>query len=243
VRSSPSVRPGKLHVGAELQDWKRALEVVSTPTAREAVSLHLKQVTEKLAASGEEKPAVAATGTPAASASTSESSFERLTVSWDQDDAFVNVYILSGVDGVGALPESAVRTSFSHHSFDLQIFGPVKKRALYNNLERDIDPEGCKVLIKKNRVTLRLKKAGRFEHWSSLESKKKRAPTKAPAASEAVDPSAGLLNVIRDLYDGGDDDMKRTIAQAWTSSQDARKTGTGIVATAEYDGELSGGLE
>jgi calcyclin binding protein len=32
------------------------------------------------------------------------------------------------------------------------------------------------------------------------------------------DPQAGLMNMMKKLYEEGDDEMKRTIAQAWVFS-------------------------
>lgn len=41
-------------------------------------------------------------------------------------------------------------------------------------------------------------------------------------APDSGDPGAGLMNVMKELYMSGDDEMKRTIAKAWTESQDKR---------------------
>lgn len=32
-----------------------------------------------------------------------------------------------------------------------------------------------------------------------------------------ADPSASLMNMMKKLYEEGDDDMKKTIAQAWVN--------------------------
>ena len=48
--------------------------------------------------------------------------------------------------------------------------------------------------------------------------------TKDPAA-EDDDPQAGLMKMMKKMYDEGDDDMKRTIAKAWTESQDKKMKG------------------
>ena len=40
-----------------------------------------------------------------------------------------------------------------------------------------------------------------------------------PKLDAKDDPSAGLMNMMKKLYDDGDDDMKRTIAKAWTEGQ------------------------
>lgn len=39
------------------------------------------------------------------------------------------------------------------------------------------------------------------------------------------DPQAGIMNLMKKMYDDGDDDMKRTIAKAWTESQDKKNAG------------------
>ena len=40
--------------------------------------------------------------------------------------------------------------------------------------------------------------------------------------TDESDPQAGLMNMMKKMYDDGDDDMKRTIAKAWTESQDKK---------------------
>ena len=39
------------------------------------------------------------------------------------------------------------------------------------------------------------------------------------------DPSAGLMDMMKKMYDEGDENMKRTIAEAWTKAQD-KKSGS-----------------
>ncbi len=43
-----------------------------------------------------------------------------------------------------------------------------------------------------------------------------------PKVDSAADPSAGLMDMMKKLYDEGDDDMKRTIAKAWTEGQNKK---------------------
>jgi calcyclin binding protein len=37
--------------------------------------------------------------------------------------------------------------------------------------------------------------------------------------NESADPQDGLMSLLKDMYSDGDDEMKRTIAQAWSKSQ------------------------
>ena len=36
------------------------------------------------------------------------------------------------------------------------------------------------------------------------------------------DPSAGMMNMMKKMYEDGDDNMKRTIAEAWTKANDKK---------------------
>lgn len=40
------------------------------------------------------------------------------------------------------------------------------------------------------------------------------------ADDPSADPSANLMTMMKQMYEDGDDDMKRTIAKAWTESRD-----------------------
>ena len=40
-----------------------------------------------------------------------------------------------------------------------------------------------------------------------------------PKMDETKDPSDGLMDLLKNMYEDGDDDMKKTISKAWTESQ------------------------
>ncbi|EEC16113.1 calcyclin-binding protein CacyBP, putative [Ixodes scapularis] len=42
---------------------------------------------------------------------------------------------------------------------------------------------------------------------------------------DSSDPSSSLMTMMKQMYDEGDDDMKRTIAKAWTEARDKQATG------------------
>jgi hypothetical protein len=73
-------------------------------------------------------------------------------------------------------------------------------------------------------VVLFLSKAKEGQRWDHLRaSERQTTQTKAkpPKADDvdASDPSASLMNLMKQMYDDGDDEMKRTIAKAWTESR------------------------
>ena len=44
------------------------------------------------------------------------------------------------------------------------------------------------------------------------------------AEDNNADPSAGIMNMMKQMYEEGDDDMKRTINKAWTESNSKRNS-------------------
>ncbi|KAH9114597.1 hypothetical protein LEN26_008636 [Aphanomyces euteiches] len=142
------------------------------------------------------------------------------TFAWD-DEGYgkpkVTVYITSGIDGVGSLPSNQVTCDFTTRSFDLKIkqLNGNNYRLVRYNLDKEIDPKKSKFVAKKNRVTITLIKSDTNSTWMNLTSKSSK-PTDKPTST---DPSAGIMDMMKNMYDEGDDEMKRTIAKAWSESR------------------------
>ena len=84
-------------------------------------------------------------------------------------------------------------------------------------LNKEIDESKSKITIKTNSVTLTLVKIAQ-EHWEDLKSRP--SPFKKPTPEKSEDPQASLLNMMKEMYDSGDDDMKRMIAQSWSKAHE-----------------------
>jgi calcyclin binding protein len=119
---------------------------------------------------------------------------------WDQGEYNsdkVSVYLTSGLDGVGAIKDN-VSCEFGKDSFDLKVRGLNGKnyRLVVDNLDNDIVPDKSKVLVKANKITLKLKKVKgeySFEHWNDLRSKKNKDEKKKLKS----DPSAGIMDMMK----------------------------------------------
>lgn len=48
---------------------------------------------------------------------------------------------------------------------------------------------------------------------------------RTPKIDKDENPQAGIMKMMKQMYDDGDDEMKRTIAKAWTESRDKQATG------------------
>jgi len=142
--------------------------------------------------------------------------------SWDQDSYGkepnnVYVYVLSGFDGIGASKES-VSCDFGKNSFDLKVhdFHGKSYRLVNTNLDKSIVAEESKVIVKKNSIKICLRKEKGtygYDTWTDLTAKRQKT------ADVDKDPSAGIMDVMKQMYDEGDDQMKKTIGEAMVKSR------------------------
>ncbi|XP_021294677.1 calcyclin-binding protein-like isoform X2 [Herrania umbratica] len=135
--------------------------------------------------------------------------------SWDQDNDKVKIYI--SLEGVN---QEKIQTEFKPMSFDVKFHGVQGKnyRCAIPKLNKDIVPEKCKVLVKPTRVVITLFKASKGS-WSDLHYKEDKLK---PNLDKERDPMAGIMDLMKNMYEDGDDDMKRTIAKAWTDARSGK---------------------
>lgn len=132
--------------------------------------------------------------------------------SWDQDNDKVKIYVsLEGVD------ESKVESEFKPNSFDVKFHDIQGKnyRFAIVKLHKEIVPEKCKILVKPKRVIITLVKASKA-NWLDLHFKEDKLK---PAMDKEKDPMAGIMDLMKNMYEDGDEEMKKTIAKAWTDAR------------------------
>ncbi len=72
----------------------------------------------------------------------------------------------------------------------------------------------CKCQIKSNGITLTLVKKDKVENWTDLKPKKSLVNTQK--FKETNDEGLGdLMGMMKDMYQNGDDDMKKMMAESW----------------------------
>lgn len=135
--------------------------------------------------------------------------------SWDQDNEKVKIYIsLEGVD------QDKMETEFKQLSLDVKFHDVQGKsyRFTIPKLNQEIVPEKSKVLIKPTRVVITLFKASKG-NWLDLDYKGDKLK---PNLDKERDPMAGIMDLMKNMYDEGDEEMKRTIAKAWTDARSGK---------------------
>lgn len=135
---------------------------------------------------------------------------------WDQSKEYVKIYL--DIDPADeTLEESAVNLEVPSQRSLTLIFG--RRKLVLTKLCADIEPVGedkTHFKIGKKRITLWIKKT-KDTNWPSL---KETSDTWKKSLEEnkedlSDDPGAGLMNLMKQMYDEGDDDMKRMIAKSW----------------------------
>lgn len=148
------------------------------------------------------------------------------SMAWDQGEynsAHVTVYV--DLPGVGAVKDK-VTCEFGKYSFDLVIMGLEGKnyRLVKDNLEKDIVPDESSFKVKANKVLIKLKKMkGEFsyENWQHLQAKKKREA--GDSSKSKADPMGGIMDMMQNLYDEGDDQTRKVIGEAMMKSRTGQK--------------------
>lgn len=138
-----------------------------------------------------------------------------------------NVTVDVRLKGIEELPKENITCDFTESSFDLKVLGLDGKnyRFLKTNLEKDITPAASEVKVKKNHIIVQLAKVkGQYgyDNWMDLCAKGgKRKP--APTAGKDSDPQASIMSMMQDLYEDGDDSMKKIIGEAMYKAKKGEK--------------------
>uniref|UniRef100_A0A1B6CCB6 Calcyclin-binding protein n=1 Tax=Clastoptera arizonana TaxID=38151 RepID=A0A1B6CCB6_9HEMI len=140
---------------------------------------------------------------------------------WDQSDKYVKIFVT--LSKVHSLPKENTFATFSERSMELTVKELENRNYILSisNLLEPIDTKTSYWKVKTDMVVVFLSKTKENQNWSHLTASEKKAkePKTTPKMDSSGDPSAGLMDLMKQMYDDGDDEMKRTIAKAWTESR------------------------
>jgi len=129
------------------------------------------------------------------------------------NSAVVTLYL--DIANVGSINKGNIKCHFTKSSVDLVVHDLNGKnyRLLKDNLDKDIDPEKSKFVIKKHKIIVKLAKVkaeyGSYESWQNLSSKK----SKKSKDKMKSNPSDSIMEMMKDMYDSGDDNMRKVIGE------------------------------
>ncbi|CAD8145634.1 unnamed protein product [Paramecium octaurelia] len=136
---------------------------------------------------------------------------------WDQEGNKVKVFL--NLEGIGQLPKENISSQFTSTTVDVKVkgFKGLNHRFSIKKTFDELKDKECSIKVTNNSIVISLIKKDQ-KNWDQLNFKEKLIDTD-PSKLDKQDPQASLMNMMKEMYQNGDDDMKRTIAQAWSKSQ------------------------
>ncbi|CAI9089718.1 OLC1v1024344C1 [Oldenlandia corymbosa var. corymbosa] len=203
-------------ISLDLEELKHLQSIAKRPRVVSLLSADILNLEKELKLAAEPQPSVVPKPIAVTPKATSNVNYTTLgSFSWDQDNEKVKIYVpLEGVD------QEKIEADFKKMSVDLKFHdvGGKNYRCAIPKLHKEIVPERCKVLVKPARVIITLVKASK-ESWLDLHFKEDRLK---PNLDKERDPMAGIMDLMKNMYEEGDEDMKRTIAKAWTDARSGK---------------------
>lgn len=132
---------------------------------------------------------------------------------------FVTLYV--DLPGIGSIPKDKIKCEFTSTTVDLEVHDLKGKsyRMFRDNLDKDIDAAKCKYIVKSDKIIIKLAKCkgeyGSYDYWTDLTAKKK----KKPKSGAKEDPTGSIMELMKDMYDSGDDKMKKMIGETMLKQQ------------------------
>ncbi|URE11324.1 Siah interacting protein, N terminal [Musa troglodytarum] len=201
----------------DLDDLRHLESIAKRPRVLSLLSSEIRDLDAKLsrvtAATAAARQAVVAAEKATVNVDAVNRSYVTLgSFSWDQDNEKIKIYI-----SIEDAEQEKVDTVFKPMSVDVKFHDIHGKnyRFAIPKLNKEILPEKCKLVVKPNKVIVTLVKASKG-NWLDLhltEDKLKRNLDKDK------DPMAGIMDLMKNMYEEGDDEMKRTIAKACSDAR------------------------
>jgi len=119
------------------------------------------------------------------------------------------------IPNIGSISKENITCHFTKSSIDLIVHDLCGKnyRLLKDNLDKDIDPDKSKYVVKKHKIIIKLAKVkteyGSYDSWQNLSSKK----SKKSKEKMKTNPSDSIMEMMKDMYDSGDDNMRKVIGE------------------------------
>lgn len=141
---------------------------------------------------------------------------------WDQSNKYMKIYI--DLKNVHRLPKEKIICNFEAKSMNLTVCDLDNRNYRFGvkRLAGTIVPSESFFKIKTDSLVIMMMKESNtnWEHVTEMAAEKSKEKTKKkPTLDDSKDPSEGIMDILKNIYEEGDDDMKRTINQAWYESR------------------------
>ncbi|XP_076436372.1 calcyclin-binding protein-like [Babylonia areolata] len=215
----------------DVEELQRLVETATRSRVQDLLRLEIRRLQTELIKQDKAKPADGDQQAPAKMASRACSAAPQVykelikSYAWDQSDKFMKLYVT--LKGVQSLDKTAIASEFTQQSVKVEVKGLNGKNSelCITRLAEQIDPDASYHKVKPDMVLVMLKKKATGKTWAYVtEQEKKSKEMKKPNLSkdDDSDPSAGLMSMLKNMYEDGDDEMKRTLSKAFYESQNKK---------------------
>ncbi|XP_041848647.1 calcyclin-binding protein [Melanotaenia boesemani] len=214
---------------ADLQELGSLLEKAERKRVQELLKQEQKKVEKELTTKRQQKEHQARKEADPSAVSKAGYTVKITSYAWDQSEKFVKIYL--DLKDVHKLPSENVEVNFTESSFSVLVkdLDGKNHQMTILNLLHPINEKDSYKKIKTDMVLLMCKKQ-MTKKWECLTTVDKQSKEKdKPSMHDNADPSEGLMNMLKKIYDEGDDEMKRTINKAWSESQEKKIRGEGMM--------------
>ncbi|CAG9564753.1 unnamed protein product [Danaus chrysippus] len=224
---------------SDVDELKDLLKQAKRKKVQDLLSLEIRKLeTEVIALKESSKDAapMEAASVPTTSASSAPAPKKRYQVKingygWDQNDKFIKVFVT--LKNVETVPKENVYCKLTNKSMELHIDNLDNKDhiLIINKLLHNINVEDSYWKQKNDTVIVYLAKDMQCVKWSHMtEIEKKfddqRSNRFKTDDKDNVDPQESIMSLMKNMYESGDDDMKRMISKAWYEGQQKKKLDT-----------------
>uniref|UniRef100_A0A8C6SM75 Calcyclin-binding protein n=1 Tax=Neogobius melanostomus TaxID=47308 RepID=A0A8C6SM75_9GOBI len=207
------------HLEADLAELGSLLEKAERKRVKDVLTQERNKVEKELSVKKQQKEQLAKRELDPSAATKAAYTVKITNYAWDQSDKFVKIYLT--LKDVHKIPSENVQVTFTERSFSVlvkELDGKNHQMNILNLLqpinEKDSYKRYSKITIKNDMLLIMCKKLS-TQKWECL--------TKVEKQSKEKDD--GLMNMLKKIYDDGDDEMKRTINKAWSESQEKKIKG------------------
>uniref|UniRef100_A0A1I8AGI7 Calcyclin-binding protein n=2 Tax=Steinernema glaseri TaxID=37863 RepID=A0A1I8AGI7_9BILA len=140
------------------------------------------------------------------------------TYAYDESDKYMKLYIT--IPGVHNVPAEKVSVQFQHNGVEMlceDVNGKDYELKIVD-LAGEILPEKSLFKQKTDMVLLMMKKSKEGEKWEAV-IKSGKKEKKMPEFNENGDPQESMMNLMKTMYEEGDDEMKRQIKKSMYESR------------------------
>jgi len=211
----------------DLEEFQRLSSEATRPRTKKFLASEIQRIEKEI--DNLKNPSNAAATAPSSISSAPVLPTVKITTyAWDQSEKFLKLYIT--VPGAAPGQDSRIRFDVQNKSVDLNADDIAGKNYFFNlkGLLHPIIADGSTFKLKKDEILLMLKKKDDGRTWTYItEVEMINKEKNKPKMDDNSDPNASLMKMMKQMYDEGDDEVKRNINKAWSENQEKKRGGGG----------------